>query len=175
MKNHEKPRKTIKNQPGTMKNHEKPWKTNLEPWKTMENHEKPTWNYEEPWKTMTNHEKPTNYFTRISLYFSYRPGHVQVYSESWYQIDICRGPWLCKVFPTVIFFFFRNHRKNCECCPSHYLIVNLNLNLNRCLCSHWESSAGRLKERPSREDNCSAGAFPRLEMERAWNMYKMEL
>ena len=30
------------------------------------------------------------------------------------------------------------HRKNCECRPSHYLIVNLNLNLdlNRCLCSH---------------------------------------
>ena len=47
MKNHEKPWKTMKNQPGTMKkqktmkNHEKPtW-----------NHEKPTWNHEKPWKT----------------------------------------------------------------------------------------------------------------------------
>ena len=46
MKNHEKPRKTMEIQPGTMKNHEiptwnheKPLKTNLEPWKPMKNHE----------------------------------------------------------------------------------------------------------------------------------------
>ena len=39
---------------------------------------------------------------------------------------------------------FRKHRKNCECCPGHYLstsvylclLVSTNLNLNRCLCSH---------------------------------------
>ena len=34
------------------------------------------------------------------------------------------------------------HRKNCECCPGHCLIVNHYcsmswFNLNRCLCSHW--------------------------------------
>ena len=37
--------------------------------------------------------------------------------------------------------FRRKHRKNCECCPGHYLIVLItpqchNSNLNRCLCSH---------------------------------------
>ena len=42
-----------------------------------------------------------------------------------------------------IFGFWREkHRKNCECCPGHCLIVNHYssmswFNLNRCLCSHW--------------------------------------
>ena len=38
MKNHEKPWKTMKNQPGTMKTMKtdlEPWQPNLEPWKTM--------------------------------------------------------------------------------------------------------------------------------------------
>ena len=38
----------------------------------------------------------------------------------------------------------KKHRKNCECCPGHYLstsvykclLVSTKLNLNRCLCSH---------------------------------------
>ena len=51
MKNHEKPWKTMNNQPGTMKNHEKPWKTNLKPRKTMKNHGK-------LWKTRKKHLKP---------------------------------------------------------------------------------------------------------------------
>ena len=38
-------------------------------------------------------------------------------------------------------WLFTKHRKNCECCPGHYLIVLItpqchNSNLNRCLCSH---------------------------------------
>ena len=41
-------------------------------------------------------------------------------------------------------YYNLKHRKNCECCPGHYLStsvyqclrVSTNLNLNRCLCSH---------------------------------------
>ena len=86
MKNHE-------NQPGTMtnhKNHEKPTWNHEKPWKTMKNQPGTMRNHEKPWKTMKNHEKWCKTIKKTWKIMKNQPGTIKNHEKPW-KINL--EPW----------------------------------------------------------------------------------